>query len=143
MATKSTNLIDVQIGKRIRLRRIMIGMSQENLGDRLGLTFQQVQKYEKGTNRVAAARLQQIADILGVDVTYFFDAQHGQGSGPVEPWITAIGERLMPEETLQILQAFGAIEDPKLRKALLGMAQALAQVSPQASSTHQTKPLVS
>ena len=70
---KSTGSIDMEIGSRVRMRRISIGMSQEKLGDMLGLTFQQVQKYEKGTNRISVGRLVDIAKILGVDIHFFFD----------------------------------------------------------------------
>ena len=70
---KSTGSIDKEIGSRVRMRRISIGMSQEKLGDMLGLTFQQVQKYEKGTNRISVGRLVDIAKILGVDIHFFFD----------------------------------------------------------------------
>ena len=70
---KKPNPIDIHVGSRIRLRRTMLGMSQEKLGESLGITFQQIQKYEKGTNRVGASRLQNIASILNVPVSFFFD----------------------------------------------------------------------
>ena len=73
MAKKAPNPIDKHVGSRVRMRRMMLGMSQEKLGDALGLTFQQVQKYEKGTNRIGASRLQQIATILQVPVSFFFE----------------------------------------------------------------------
>src|SRR5207247_552189 len=73
MSTKAPNPVDKYVGSRVRMRRIMLGMSQEKLGDALGLTFQQVQKYEKGTNRVGASRLQQISEILQVPVSFLFD----------------------------------------------------------------------
>ena len=75
--TKASNAIDAHVGSRVRMRRMMLGMSQEKLGDALGLTFQQVQKYEKGTNRMGASRLQQAADILGVAVPFFFEGAVG------------------------------------------------------------------
>jgi transcriptional regulator with XRE-family HTH domain len=85
--TKASNAIDAHVGSRVRMRRMMLGMSQEKLGDALGLTFQQVQKYEKGTNRMGASRLQQAADILGVAVPFFFEGAVGgtykpDGSAP-------------------------------------------------------------
>src|SRR5579871_3662815 len=70
---KQANPVDVQVGNRVRLRRMLIGMSQERLGDLLGLTFQQVQKYEKGVNRIGAGRLFEIARILGVPIEFFYD----------------------------------------------------------------------
>src|ERR1700748_3377998 len=73
MAKKAPNPIDKHVGSRVRMRRMLIGMSQEKLGDALGLTFQQVQKYEKGTNRIGASRLQHIAEILNVKPAFFFD----------------------------------------------------------------------
>src|ERR1700756_4580474 len=73
MSTKAPNPVDKYVGSRVRMRRIMLGMSQEKLGEALGLTFQQVQKYEKGTNRVGASRIQQIAEILQVPVSFLFE----------------------------------------------------------------------
>ena len=73
MSTKAPNPVDRYVGSRVRMRRIMLGMSQEKLGEALGLTFQQIQKYEKGTNRVGASRLQQISEILQVPVSFLFD----------------------------------------------------------------------
>ena len=73
MIKKAPNPIDKHVGSRVRMRRMMVGMSQEKLGDALGLTFQQVQKYEKGTNRIGASRLQQISIILQVPVSFFFE----------------------------------------------------------------------
>src|SRR5213082_3848585 len=73
MSTKAPNPVDKYVGSRVRMRRIMLGMSQEKLGDSLGLTFQQIQKYEKGTNRIGASRLQQISHILQVPVAFFFE----------------------------------------------------------------------
>ena len=73
MSTKAPNPVDKYVGSRVRMRRIMLGMSQEKLGDALGLTFQQVQKYEKGINRIGAGRLQRIANILEIPVGDFFD----------------------------------------------------------------------
>ena len=80
MAKKAPNPIDKHVGSRVRMRRMMLSMSQEKLGDALGLTFQQVQKYEKGTNRIGASRLQQISNILQVPVSFFFEgAPHMPG----------------------------------------------------------------
>src|SRR6187455_1914404 len=73
MTKKTPNPTDKHVGSRVRMRRMMLGMSQEKLGDALGLTFQQVQKYEKGTNRIGASRLQQISEVLQVPVSFFFE----------------------------------------------------------------------
>ena len=77
MSTKAPNPVDKYVGSRVRMRRIMLGMSQEKLGEALGLTFQQVQKYEKGTNRVGASRIQQISEILQVPVSFLFEGGPG------------------------------------------------------------------
>src|SRR6201999_1109551 len=77
---KQANPIDAQVGNRVRLRRMLIGMSQEKLGESLGLTFQQVQKYEKGVNRIGAGRLFHVARILGVPITYFYEDVAGDHS---------------------------------------------------------------
>ena len=92
MAKKTPNPIDVHVGSRVRARRQAVGMSQEKLGDALGLTFQQVQKYEKGVNRVSGSRLQQLTNILQVPVAYFFEGGPGQlkarGSAPSSAFVT-------------------------------------------------------
>src|SRR5271163_3010052 len=82
MAKKAPNPIDKHVGSRVRMRRMMLGMSQEKLGNALGLTFQQVQKYEKGTNRIGASRLQQIAHIVQVPVAFFFEGAPTVGNSP-------------------------------------------------------------
>src|SRR6202008_2707432 len=78
MPKKKANPIDAQVGNRVRLRRMLIGMSQERLGELLGLTFQQVQKYEKGVNRIGAGRLFEVARILGVPIDYFYEGVTNQ-----------------------------------------------------------------
>src|SRR5882757_2050353 len=86
---KQPNPIDIHVGSRVRLRRMMLGMSQEKLGESLGITFQQIQKYEKGTNRIGASRLQHIARVLSVPVSFFFEDAPGapsdQPGGMAEP----------------------------------------------------------
>jgi transcriptional regulator with XRE-family HTH domain len=124
---KSPSPIDRHIGARIRARRTLIGMSQEKLGEALGLTFQQVQKYEKGTNRVGSGRLQEIGDILGVPVTFFFEGQEGerrQKEG--SPVVQEIEEFLSQKDSIELLSAFNAIKDPAVRRALINMARASA-----------------
>ena len=80
--SKAPNPVDKYVGSRVRMRRIMLGMSQEKLGEALGLTFQQIQKYEKGTNRVGASRIQQIAEILQVPVSFLFEGGPSGIAGP-------------------------------------------------------------
>jgi transcriptional regulator with XRE-family HTH domain len=124
---KSPGPVDRHIGARIRTRRTLIGMSQEKLGEALGLTFQQVQKYEKGTNRVGSGRLQDIGDILGVAVTYFFEGQEGerkaQEGSPIDQ---AIEEFLARKDSLELVSAFNAITNPAIRRALVDLASASA-----------------
>src|SRR5436189_681918 len=78
--SRRANPVDVHVGSRVRLRRMMLGMSQEKLGESLGITFQQIQKYEKGTNRIGASRLQHIARVLTMPVSYFFEGAPGMAA---------------------------------------------------------------
>ncbi len=127
---KKANPIDSHVGGRIRLRRNMIGMSQEKLGDSLGITFQQVQKYEKGTNRVGASRLQAIAGILTVPVSYFFDDAPNQdpvsGGFAEDSSASSLMEFCTSAEGLQLNRAYIAIADPKVRRKVLDLVKALA-----------------
>ncbi|HZH53053.1 MAG TPA: helix-turn-helix transcriptional regulator [Microvirga sp.] len=123
MVTKSTGPVDKLIGTRIRLQRTAIGMSQEKLGDILGITFQQIQKYEKGTNRVGAARLQAIADALGVPVSFFFEQRTATDS-PDSP--SSIQDLLTTREGVELARAFLKIDNPVMRRALIDMARAAA-----------------
>ena len=126
---KSTGSIDIEIGSRVRMRRISIGMSQEKLGDLLGLTFQQVQKYEKGTNRISVGRLVDIATILGVGIHFFFD---GVKSGKTETGFAEeesppyISEMMSTPEGLQLIRTFTGIKSPKVRKSIVQLVSALA-----------------
>jgi len=128
---KSPNPIDLHVGKRIRLRRMEIGVSQEKLGDALGITFQQVQKYEKGANRVGASRLQNIASALKVPVSYFFDDAPGDpetgqpgSSGPTKS--IDVMDFLSSSDTLKLNRAFIKIEDPKVRRKIIDLVKSLA-----------------
>ena len=127
---KKPNPIDTHVGSRIRLRRNMLGMSQEKLGENLGITFQQIQKYEKGTNRVGASRLQAIASILGVPVAFFFEDAPGQeaGAGGFEedsPTAFAV-EFCSTPEGLQLNRAFYRIADPKVRRRIVELVKSLS-----------------
>jgi transcriptional regulator with XRE-family HTH domain len=126
---KKPNPIDTHVGSRIRLRRNMLGMSQEKLGDSLGITFQQIQKYEKGTNRVGASRLQAIASILGVPVAYFFEDAPGlpaTGGLAEAPSPDFVVDFLSSTEGLQLNRAFVKIKDTKVRRRILELVKALA-----------------
>lgn len=127
-AKKQPNPIDIHVGSRIRLRRSMVGMSQEKLGESLGITFQQVQKYEKGTNRVGASRLQNIADTLDVPVSFFFEnapSDGGDGSGMQESSSNYVVNFLSSSEGLQLNRAFVKISDPKVRKRIIELVRTL------------------
>ncbi|KQS65307.1 Cro/Cl family transcriptional regulator [Rhizobium sp. Leaf371] len=130
---KKPNPIDIHVGSRIRLRRTMLGMSQEKLGEALGITFQQIQKYEKGTNRVGASRLQNISAILNVPVSFFFEDAPGDGgsgsgaSGMAEASSSNyVVDFLSSSEGLQLNRAFVKIGDPKVRRKIVDLVKALA-----------------
>ncbi|WP_112809084.1 helix-turn-helix domain-containing protein [Ensifer sp.] len=127
---KKPNPIDIHVGSRIRLRRTMLGMSQEKLGESLGITFQQIQKYEKGTNRVGASRLQNISGILNVPVSFFFEDAPGENtsaSGMAEASSSNyVVDFLSSSEGLQLNRAFVKIGDPKVRRKLVDLVKALA-----------------
>ncbi|MBX9463614.1 MAG: helix-turn-helix domain-containing protein [Aquamicrobium sp.] len=126
---KKPNPIDIHVGGRIRLRRNMLGLSQEKLGESLGITFQQIQKYEKGTNRVGASRLQAIASILEVPVAFFFeDAPGGPAAEGLseESQTTYVVDFLSSTEGLRLNRAFVRISDPKVRAKIIDLVRALA-----------------
>lgn len=126
---KAPNPIDKHVGSRVRMRRVLIGMSQEKLGEALSLTFQQVQKYEKGTNRIGASRLQQISSILDVPVSFFFDGAPGADAhdGMAEANSSAyVVDFLSTTEGLQLNKAFVQIKDPKIRRKIVELVSALS-----------------
>jgi transcriptional regulator with XRE-family HTH domain len=117
VSKKSASEIDKHVGNRVRMRRMLVGMSQEKLGEALGITFQQVQKYEKGTNRIGASRLHHIASILGVDVEFFFQgvptAQAGEASTRV-----SMSDFLALPESDRLVQTFGRLPESARRKVV-------------------------
>lgn len=130
MAKKAPNPIDKHVGSRVRMRRMMLGMSQEKLGDALGLTFQQVQKYEKGTNRIGASRLQQISLILQVPVSFLFE-----GAPPPPGKSAGFGEASSPEyvttflassDGLKLVRAFTRVPSPALRRRIVDLVEEMA-----------------
>jgi transcriptional regulator with XRE-family HTH domain len=127
---KSPNATDKHVGSRVRMRRMMLGMSQEKLGDALGLTFQQVQKYEKGTNRIGASRLQHIARIVDVPVAFFFEGAPeipGQTTGKNEiPSPTYISDFLATSEGLALTKAFTVIREGKVRRRIVDLVEEIA-----------------
>ena len=134
MAKKAPNPIDKHVGSRVRMRRMMVGMSQEKLGDALGLTFQQVQKYEKGTNRIGASRLQQISHILQVPVAFFFEGapdlpngggggEHGLNGAPSPAYVS---DFLATSDGLSLTKSFMRIKDAKLRRRIVDLVEQIA-----------------
>lgn len=128
---RKPNPIDAHVGSRIRLRRLMLGLSQEKLGDELGITFQQVQKYEKGTNRIGASRLQAIANVLEVPISFFFedapDIAPKSNKGLSDASSTDyVMDFLSTSEGLQLNRAFIKIKDPKLRKSVVDLVKSMS-----------------
>jgi transcriptional regulator with XRE-family HTH domain len=136
--TGTPNPIDVHVGHRVRVRRSLLGMSQTQVGNAVGLTFQQVQKYERGTNRVSASRLFEFSRLLDVPVSYFFDEmesdlankghQHAMGFAEKnsEPYVS---DPMTRRETLELVRAYYKISGPKVRKRLFEMTKAIGQGS--------------
>lgn len=138
--------VDRHVGRRLRLRRALLGLSQERLGELLGVTFQQIQKYERGTNRIGAGRLWRLATILDVPVAWFFEdlvetPAAASGPGLAEPGVGFVFEpERRPEaapaapsvdrrETLELVRAFNAIADPLLRRRLYELVRAVSEAS--------------
>ncbi|SFK39828.1 helix-turn-helix domain-containing protein [Methylocapsa palsarum] len=144
---KVPNPIDRHVGSRVRMRRVILGMSQEKLGEALGLTFQQIQKYEKGANRIGASRLQQISRTLDVPPAFFFEgAPSFETVGVVnnlafaeEPNTSYVADFLSTSEGLHLNMAFARIHDPKIRKRIVDLVLALAgDDSPSETASHET-----
>jgi transcriptional regulator with XRE-family HTH domain len=133
IAKKAPNPIDKHVGSRVRMRRMMLSMSQEKLGDALGLTFQQVQKYEKGTNRIGASRLQQISQILQVQVAFFFEGAPTVGTGvraegmAEAPSPAYVSDFLATSDGLALTKAFMRIGDSKLRRRIVDLVEQIAE----------------
>jgi transcriptional regulator with XRE-family HTH domain len=131
--SRRPNPIDVHVGSRVRFRRMLLGMSQEKLGEKLGLTFQQIQKYEKGINRIGASRLFDLAHVLGVAVQFFYEEfpaggePHPLTEGYAEkPAENSIVEFLRSRDGLELNKAFVRISDVKARRAIVELVRSLA-----------------
>lgn len=118
---KKPSPIDVLVGERIRLKRLMAGMSQGALGAKVGVTFQQIQKYEKGTNRIGASRLFRIAETVGVPIDYFFGGQPPVNSEPLPTFVMP-----MTAEALRLNRAFLSIKNERLRRRILDLVRTVA-----------------
>jgi transcriptional regulator with XRE-family HTH domain len=129
---KGPNPIDKYVGSRIRMQRLLVGMTQQKLGDAIGLTFQQVQKYEKGANRVGASRLQQISSALGVAPGFFFEgvpaAAGGRRAIEADPMPHYVSDFLATADGLALIKSFIRISSPKVRRAVVGLVE---QIGPE------------
>jgi len=136
-SSRKPNPIDAHVGTRVRLRRMLLGMSQEKLGEHLGLTFQQVQKYEKGVNRIGASRLFDLSRVLGVPVQFFYDEAPadlvdsalapGFAERPTESYVI---EFLSTREGLELNKAFVKITDPRVRRSVVELVRSLGGEEP-------------
>jgi transcriptional regulator with XRE-family HTH domain len=129
MTKRDPNFVDRHVGNRVRMRRLLVSMSQEKLGELLGITFQQVQKYEKGSNRVSASRLYQISRVLGVPVQYFYDElkeDDGPSGFAESEGADAIAGALQSPDGVQIARIFSETTDPDKRKLILNAVKLLA-----------------
>ncbi len=135
--TGRPNPVDIHVGGRVRQRRLLLGMSQTNLGDALGLTFQQVQKYERGANRIGSSRLFDLSQILDVSIEYFFDdmpadvaaKSSGQWRGRAKKPMSDELDPMVKRETLELVRAYYRIPDSKVRKCLFQLTKAFAGTS--------------
>lgn len=132
MIKKVPNPIDRHVGSRVRMRRMLAGISQEKLGEALGLTFQQIQKYEKGANRISASRLQQIAKKLDVPVSFFFDGAPSGDATPAGGFSDSastayISDFLATSEGVQLTKAFVRIKSGRVRRRIVDLVEALAE----------------
>lgn len=129
--------IDVHVGTRVRLRRTLLGLSQERLGEALGLTFQQIQKYERGVNRIGASRLFDLARVLDVPIGFFFDDMPGGPNGNLSAHRSRIAgfsetqdafenDTLNKRETLELVRAYYRITEPAVRKRVFELIKSLA-----------------
>jgi transcriptional regulator with XRE-family HTH domain len=125
--SKRPSRLDQEVGARIRFQRLSVGMSQEKLADLLGITFQQIQKYEKGANRIGAGRLLEISRALGVPITFFYEDHMASEDEPEEP--SALQRLLATREGMALAQAFVRIENQALRQGLIVLAQAAMSAS--------------
>jgi len=128
---RRSNAVDAHVGERVRMRRKLLGVSQDQLADSLGLTFQQVQKYERGANRISASKLFHIAEILNVDVSYFFDGlpdpiDGGEVDGAVAHVHEVMQAFLQTSEGVELAEIFPRISNGKVRRQILDLVRTMA-----------------
>lgn len=138
--TGAPNPVDVHVGGRVRLRRTLLGMSQEKLGEAIGLTFQQVQKYERGLNRIGASRLWDLSRVLDVPISFFFDDMHDRTANQSPRLIGSVealaedpamfdADPMTKRETLELVRAYYRIADPRVSKRVFELVKALANAA--------------
>jgi transcriptional regulator with XRE-family HTH domain len=130
MSVKRPDPVDIEVGHRIRIERLARGLSQTALANQLGVTFQQVQKYEKGVNRVGAGRLTKIAEVLGIDVSSFFGAKDMVEAGAKESGESSPLKLLTVSGAFRLLRAYGDIEDSTLRRAIVDLVEQISSQKP-------------
>ncbi|MCP4330481.1 MAG: helix-turn-helix transcriptional regulator [Alphaproteobacteria bacterium] len=137
-SSERPNPVDIHVGGRVRLRRTMLGMSQEKLGEAIGLTFQQVQKYERGTNRIGSSRLFELSRVLDVPITFFFDDMAPQVASKSHRASAGLAEKAGPayetetlarRETLELMRNYYQVVDPTVRKRIFELVKALARAT--------------
>ncbi len=127
--------VDVHVGQRVKLRRTLMGMTQGKLGESIGLTFQQIQKYERGANRISARKLWQLSNVLDVPVSFFFDEMSDKVKASFPGYIGETAEDGIPEEeltlhrrqTLELVRTFSKLQDPVIRKRVIDVVRAIAE----------------
>ena len=137
MLLKSPNATDKHVGARVRMRRLMLGMSQTKLGEAVGLTFQQIHKYEKGTCRIGGSRLQQFADMLHVPIPFFFEGLpqvSGSSEEGAAPSAAYVDDFLATPDGLSLMKYFTRIKDPKLRRSIVNL---VAQIATRQNHEHR------
>lgn len=137
-SSERPNPVDIHVGGRVRLRRTMLGMSQEKLGEAIGLTFQQVQKYERGTNRIGSSRLFELSKVLDVPIPFFFDEMPPEVAGKARRTRPGLAEAAGPayetetlarRETLELMRNYYRVGDPSVRKRIFDLVKSLAKAS--------------
>jgi transcriptional regulator with XRE-family HTH domain len=126
MSVKRPDPVDIEVGHRIRIERLARGLSQTALATQLGVTFQQVQKYEKGVNRVGAGRLTKIAEVLGIEVSTFFGAKEMGEAGEAKQGEASPLKLLTVSGAFRLLRAYGDIEDSNLRRAIVELVEQIS-----------------
>ena len=124
--------VDVHVGQRVKLRRTLMGMTQGKLGESIGLTFQQIQKYEKGVNRIGASRVYEMAQLLSVPVQFFYDGVGGDGAAAPQGFAEGdaphpVMELVSSPEGVQLCRYFAAIRDPQVKKRVLDLVKSIAE----------------